>query len=277
MFLPPQIAEVTVDQAWRYETPYPPLGFRPLAEGALGNGDTFGLYWPIGLEAREPIVVETWHDSWQIQPVYSSLSSFLVALAKAEDAYPEPPSLMEDPRSPRALLEDAKRKVQAQAVAEAVQLLERALDVLPEYTDALCLLWAQHVRQGRIDEALAVAIRAIIAPPSLGGRATRPLRWLQAQGEAPALEHDPIWQARAELKLSYGGAKENGDYAIYRSAIQAYLGASRYVEASMLMQTYAELMQAETVAFQERHGFVKAEFLAAQIAASARLPDGPRA
>ena len=277
MFLPPQIAKVTVDQAWRYETPYPPLGFRPLAEGELGNGDSFGLYWPIGLEEREPIVVETWHDSWQIQPTYSSLSSFLVALAKAEDEYPEPPSLVEDARSPRALFEDAKRKVQAQAVVEAVALLERALEVLPEYTDALCLLWAQYVRQGRIDEALAVAVKAIIAPPSFGGRAARPLRWLQERGDAPALKHDPIWQARAELKLSYGGAKENGDYAVYRAAIEAYLSASKYVEASMLMQTYGELMQAETVSFQERQGFVKAEFVVAQIAASGKLPHGPRA
>lgn len=276
-FLPPQIVEVSVDQSWRYETPYPPLGFRPFAEGELGNGDSFGLYWPIGLETREPIVVETWHDSWQIQPTYSSLSSFLAALEKAEGEYPEPPSIEQDARSPRALFEDAKRKVQAQAVADAVSLLERALEVLPEYTDALCLLWAQYVRQGCIDEALAVAVKAIIAPPSFGGRATKPLRWLQGRSNAPTLEHDPIWQGRAELELSYGGVKENGDYAVYRAAIQTYLNASRYVEACTLMQTYAELMHAETVAFQERQGFVKADFVATQIAASRKLPHGPRA
>jgi len=276
MLFPPQISEISLDQDWRYSAPYPPLGFRPFAEGALGNGDTFGLYWPVGLEAREPIVVETWHDSWQIQPTYSSLSSFLVALDKAGDGYPEPPSFEEDVRSPRVLFELAKQKVQAQAVGDAVRLLEEAVDVLPEYTDALCLLWAQYVRQGRREEALATALRAIIAPPSFGGRATKPLKWLRGQTGTPTIDGDSIWQARAQLKLSYGGAKENGDYAVYRTAIEAYLDASQYVHACVLMQTYAELMGAETIAFQERHGFVQADFVALQLAASGKLPHGPR-
>lgn len=43
------------------------------------------------------------------------------------------------------------------------------------------------------------------------------------------------------------------------------------------MQTYAELMHAETVAFQERQGFAKADYVAIQIAASGKLPHGPRA
>lgn len=277
MFLPPQVSEISVDCEWRYKTPYPPLGFRPFTEGALGNGDSFGLYWPIGLEAREPLVVETWHDSWQIQPTYSSLSSFLDAFKDAEDEYPEPPSLEEDARSPRALFFEAKQRVQSQAVDDAVALLEQALDVLPEYTDALCLLWAQYVRQGRIDEARVVAVKAIIAPPSFGQRATKQLRWLQEQDDAPQLADDPIWQARADLKLSYGGAKTNGDYAIYRTAIQAYLSASRFIEACTLMQTYGELMHAETVSFQEREGFVRLDYVTEQIAASGKLPNGPRA
>ena len=277
MLLPSRISEISVDHEWRYKTPYPPLGFLPCTEGALGNGDSFGLYWPIGLEAEEPLVVETWHDSWQIQPTYSSLPSFLGALKGAEDEYPEPPSLEEDGRSPRALFFEAKQKVQSGAVDDAVALLERALDVLPEYTEALCLLWAQYVRQGRIEEARVVAVKAIIAPPSFGQRAIKQLRWLQGQHDAPQLADDPIWQARADLKLSYGGAKVNGDYAIYRAAIQAYLSASRFVEACTLMQTYGELMHAETISFQEREGFVRLDYVAEQIAASGKLPNGPRA
>ncbi|MDF3837714.1 hypothetical protein P3W85_32950 [Cupriavidus basilensis] len=59
MELPTQIAEVSLRQDWRHGSPYPPLGFQPFAEGELGNGDTFGLYWPIGEEGYEPLVVET--------------------------------------------------------------------------------------------------------------------------------------------------------------------------------------------------------------------------
>ncbi|WP_431113264.1 hypothetical protein [Variovorax paradoxus] len=277
MFLPSKVSEIALDANWRYNSPYPPLGFLPCREGELGNGDFFGLYWPIGLEGKEPLVVETWHDSWQIQPTYSSLPSFLEAIKGAEDEYPEPPSLEEDARSPRALLDKAKEKVQIQAVDDAVELLERALEVLPEYTDALCLLWSQYVRQGRVEEARAVAVKAIIAPPSFGQRAIKPLKWLQRQNAAPELVDDPIWQGRADLKLSYGGSKANGDYAIYRAAIQAYLRTSQFVEACTLMQTYGELMNAETISFQEREGFVRLNHVAEQIAASGNLPDGPRA
>lgn len=34
---------------------YPPLGFRPVLDAELGNGDYFGLYWPYGREGRDPI------------------------------------------------------------------------------------------------------------------------------------------------------------------------------------------------------------------------------
>ncbi|MEG2964733.1 MAG: hypothetical protein RR860_18745, partial [Janthinobacterium sp.] len=77
MQLPASLAHISAEQDWQHTTAYPPLGFTPFAEGALGNGDSFGLYWPIGREASEPIVVETWHDEWRIQPHFSSLAAFL--------------------------------------------------------------------------------------------------------------------------------------------------------------------------------------------------------
>jgi hypothetical protein len=87
MQLPASLAHISAEQDWQHTTPYPPLGFTPFYEGALGNGDTFGLYWPIGREAAEPIVVETWHDEWRIQPHFSSRTAFLQAYATAEDEY----------------------------------------------------------------------------------------------------------------------------------------------------------------------------------------------
>ena len=42
--------------------PYPPQGFVSIAEGALGNGDCFGLYWPLGREGDAPFVCEMFHD-----------------------------------------------------------------------------------------------------------------------------------------------------------------------------------------------------------------------
>src|ERR1700733_3825903 len=65
MRLPAAYRSVTLDVEPRH-VPYPPLGFYSIAEHELGNGDCFGLYWPIGREDHEPIVAETFHDEWSI-------------------------------------------------------------------------------------------------------------------------------------------------------------------------------------------------------------------
>ena len=276
MLLPANLREISLEKNWEYRSAFPPLGFMPFFECALGNGDTFGLYWPIGRENIEPIVAETWHDSWQIQPTYSTLDTFLAAAKIAEEEYPEPPSLTEDPASPRALFYLAKESITNQNVDSAIQFLEKATDVLPEYTEALALLWAQYVRVGRTQEALSVAIQAIISPPCFGERPQKALRWLCSQQSAPSVEHDPIWLIKNQLKLAYGGAKENTDYPLLLSAINEYLSQSRFVPAATLMQTYAALISSETVSFQERYSFEPKAFTAWQIEVSSKLPHGPR-
>ncbi|MFL4290230.1 hypothetical protein P9364_21430, partial [Escherichia coli] len=56
--------------------PFPPNGFTVLTDAAYGNGDCFGLYWPIGQEHKLPIVCETYHDEWRIVPAFSSIKKF---------------------------------------------------------------------------------------------------------------------------------------------------------------------------------------------------------
>lgn len=276
MYLPANLQEIGFDKNCVYRAAFPPLGFLPFSEGALGNGDTFGLYWPIGRENCEPIVAETWHDSGQIQPTYSTLGTFLTAINNAEDGYPESPSLLEDPESPQVLFYSAKEAIKNQDVESAIQFLEKAIVVLPEYTDALSLLWAQYRRVGHTEEALPLAIQAIISPPCFGICPQKVLSWLCSQQASPAIKHDPIWQIRDQLKLAYGGAKENADYPLLLAAINEYLSQSRFIQAATLMQTYAELMCCETISFQERYGFEPKAFAAWQVEVSSKLPHGPR-
>ncbi|MDO8072036.1 tetratricopeptide repeat protein [Janthinobacterium sp. SUN176] len=282
MQLPASLTHISAEQDWQHTTAYPPLGFTPFSEGALGNGDTFGLYWPIGREASEPIVVETWHDEWRLQPNFSSLAAFLRAHAAAGDAededevgYVAPPTLADDPASPRAAFLAAKEHIAQRNPDAAIALLEAALALLPEYTDALVLLHGQYVRAGRIDEAVKVAIQAIISPPSFGGPPLKALQWLRTQ-PVPDGEIDPIWRACGQLSFNFGGSKDNADYPVLLAAIDTYLEQGNYRCASTLMQTYAELMSAETVSFQERHAFEPAAFIARQLAVSVMLPQGSR-
>ncbi|MDN2709425.1 tetratricopeptide repeat protein [Janthinobacterium sp. SUN118] len=277
MQLPAHLTHISTDHDWRHDTPYPPLGFSPFFEGALGNGDTFGLYWPIGREASEPIVVDTWHDEWRLQPNFSSLAAFLRAYAASEeDGVVEMPALADDPASPRAAFLAAKQHVAQREPAAAIGLLEAALAILPEYTDALALLHGLYVRAGRSEEARKVAIQAIISPPCFGARPLKALQWLRAQPAPASGAADPIWRACGQLSLQFGGSKDNADYPVLLGAIDDYLAQGKVIAASTLMQTYAELMSAETVSFRERHGFDTAAFIARQIAVSAKLPDGSR-
>lgn len=276
MLLPPTISQVSPHKNWRHSAPYPPLGFFPFFEAELGNGDTFGLYWPIGHETLEPIVIETWHDEWRVQPSFSSLTTFLDAFSTSDEEYVEMPSLADDPSSPRACYEAAKLKLQSQDLDAAMSFLETAVSIVPEYTDALSLLHAQYVRAGRTEDAMRVAIQAIISPPSFGERPHKVLRWLRSQSAAPAWHDDPIWRAKDRLSLKYGGTKENSDFPILLAAIEDYVANANYVSASTLVQTYAELISSETVSFQERYAFDRPSFISRQIEISSLLPGGTR-
>ena len=280
MQLPANLNLISLDKDWQHGQSYPPLGFTPFSESALGNGDSFGLYWPIGREAVEPIVVETWHDEWRIQPHFSSLAAFLKAQAQLDEddedgGYIDTPTLADDPASPRASFLAAKELIAQQDSAGAIALLEAALAILPEYTDALVLLHGQYVRAGRSEDAIKVAIQAIISPPSFGGPPMKALHWLRLQTQS-GTEHDPIWRCCAQLSFNFGGSKENADYPLLATAIDTYLEQGKLRCASTLMQTYAELMSAETVSFQQRYDFDPAAFIARQIAVSAQLAEGGR-
>ena len=255
----------------QFQAAYQPLGFCPVFRWQFGDGDTFGLYWPVGLEDREPIVAECWHDEASLHPRYSSLDRFLNA--RLEPLDPEAPvdeerrqparnvSLEEDPRSPTACLNGAREALRAQNVSQAVSLLEIAVEVLPEYTAAQMLLSAQYRRIGRHDDAVRSAIQALISPPCLGSPPTQLASWLSRLSAGPDdVQEDPIWKNRSRLTWKFGGVKHNDNYDVMLAAIQEYLNASAFVPAMTLMQTYQELMRRETISFQERYGFEVEKF-----------------
>ena len=249
---------------------YPPLGFYPFAEHQLGNGDTFGLYWPIGHEDSEPIVAETYHDEWSIQPHFSTLDRFLEASARSEEADEDEqfigtPTVFEDPQSPAACLKAAREHLKSQNVTSAIALLESSVSVLPEYTEAQALLCTQYRRVGQPEAALRSAIQSIISPSCFGTSSVQILKWLSAQSNVPSeIARDPVWLNRGGLSMKFGGVKENDEYLLMRTIIDEYLSNGAFIPALTLMQKYAELMSAETVSFQERYQFDRKRFVAWQ-------------
>jgi hypothetical protein len=62
------------EQAWG-DSAYPPPGYLPWNRLEVGNGDTYGFYWPIGAEAGPPIACTIMHDEWRLEPLASSLET----------------------------------------------------------------------------------------------------------------------------------------------------------------------------------------------------------
>jgi hypothetical protein len=179
MLLPGRIAELSGLSAQSHENtdhPYPPIGFCPVADHELGNGDTFGLYWPFGREAREPVVCEIWHDEGALVPMFSSLAALLDAACHSGE-HPDMPGLSVDHASPVALFRAARTANGAGQAQDARLLLQQAVEIVPEYTDAQALLAAVHRRLGQNEEAMRAAVQAIISPPCFGRRPVQQERY----------------------------------------------------------------------------------------------------
>jgi len=88
-------------------------------------------------------------------------------------------------------------------------LLQQAVEIVPEYTDALALLAAVCKRLGHIEEAMRAAVQAIISPPCFGGdpcnsfagfsRSPRPRK--KTWSAIPSGGHVSVWR-HSETYLS---------------------------------------------------------------------------
>ena len=56
---------------------YPPPGYLRWRVLEVGNGDTYGYYWPVGNENQDPIVCTTEHDASRVIPFASTLAGCL--------------------------------------------------------------------------------------------------------------------------------------------------------------------------------------------------------
>lgn len=77
MKIPSQVDNLSVSTRNTSLGAYPPLGFIPINDAELGNGDYYGLCWPLGKENEEPFICDMLHDEWKLEVSFSSLKKFI--------------------------------------------------------------------------------------------------------------------------------------------------------------------------------------------------------
>ena len=134
---------------------YPPAGFLAWPFGDLGNGDTYGFYWPIGKEDEEPVVALMSHDCWGLNPIASSIEALarmgscqrLNSLFDGRDSdYDEVDGaesqniadrLALDDRSPFLLVANADVAMSHGDLGEAESHYLKAVEILPDTAEQL--------------------------------------------------------------------------------------------------------------------------------------------
>lgn len=281
---PLNLRELEKPEAWPPADVYPPPGFcGDLFE--VGNGDSTGFYWPIGREDGEPLLCDIYHDESSAEPVASSLEGLLrlraadgrdepdgvhyetthelaaqlgciLPAAHSSEPLPVELQLALDPASPAALKSAAQQAMKSGDLEVAAEHLRRALDLLPEYTEALILLGHLYRRQGKRPEAAQKLGEAMGAPVCFGWEREKALLSVRRlrDGDYPELASDPLWSQRQQLTFATG-IKRNDDFNIYEEAVAEYLRQGKGVLAVRLRVLIGELMWGETISFRERYGY----------------------
>lgn len=233
--------------------PYPTLGFVPLWDAELGNGDYFGLYWPLGKENEEPIVCDMLHDEWALEPCFSSLEKFIEWL-ELNDWERGDEEIVDDQFS-AAIFTKAKALYSGLNVEAAIGLLNKACISFPEVSEYWFALSSQSKRFGDMETAANAALKALNSNWVFGFPAQGVIRSLRNPQFREALSNDPIIQRIDDFELNFGGVKENAIYPIIYECVQEYLNSEQFIDGLMLYQNYGYMMYSETGAFQERYNF----------------------
>lgn len=270
---------------WPPPSFYPPLGFLPWSLFEVGNGDVYGYYWPIGREDSPPIVCETYHDGWELEPIASSLEGLLrLKLASRnhhrEDAIQlgrllgidvnkiSPTAKLDagsalalDDSSPRFLTIAGHQLAEENQIDLAQRYYLKALDLVPEYGSASFGLARVYRRKRDLQAAIQCMLDVLIAPRCFGGDKKMCLRWIQQLPDTAFFDaNDPIWSHRHQLTLA-SGVKQNNDFLVYEELIEAYLNKREGNRAIRLRIMVGEFMATETLAFRERYNYTEARHI----------------
>jgi len=274
------------------KTIYPPIGFLPWNVLEVGNGDVYGFYWPLGKENAQPLVCTTYHDSYNLSVFGSNIENSIKRLwvnfeFNSDEEDDEDSTIREelfeivkafsinleevrgvktvssvellkiDSNSPDILLKASQEYIKRNELSKAENCLVRALEIIPEYTQASFELSKLYRRQREEMKSLEYMIMTCISPICFGGLKPRQqcLQWIKSMNDnIRSLVLDPFLNY-VDLLTFKSGEKFNDDFIIYEQLIEQYIQIGEFRKALSLRVLAAELITLETTAFQERYNW----------------------
>jgi tetratricopeptide (TPR) repeat protein len=258
MKTPKSITKVSVAEGMIPAGPYPPLGFVPLWEAELGNGDYYGLFWPLGKEESDPVVCDMSHDDWSLLLAFSSLDKFIEWL-DANDWERGEKEIKDYDFAPRYFIE-GKSCLSKNDIDGAIGHFQKACKSFSEMSDYWFSLSSQLRRVKRLDEAIIACINAFNSNWVFGMPAEGVLRMLKSAIKMEAFKDEPLIRIVTDVTMKFGGTKENHQYNLFTECAEEYFKNGKPIEGLKLMQNYAFMMSMETSAFQERYEFNLADW-----------------
>jgi tetratricopeptide (TPR) repeat protein len=259
MKLPNNIDKVNLlepDDFWIF----PPIGFLEIEEADNGAGDNYGLYWELGKENGEPIICSKRHEEFLLVPEFVNLNSFLAWYEETEGQ--ESPRIdLKDTTFFLNLFNKSKVLTKTGKTEEAIQTLEKSIQLFGEYCDSWTLLAENYYKTTEVDKAENSSLNSIITNYAFGLPSKKCIEQFNRIDPIGQLKDNPLVKRKDGLLL--GGDFANPfsvDYEKLLEAIEEFKEIGDLKTALLLEQNYGYLMSFEQEETKEKYRYNETEW-----------------
>ncbi len=252
MKIPKLIDQITISEI-QTKGPFPPLGFIYFDEASDNSIFSYGLYWEIGKEDREPIICSFDPDEGKLEPSFPSLDSFIQwhkKKQKEEDQF-----LVEGEfffgNFNRAKLLNRRKKHE-----EAIKCLENSNNLFGEFADSWYLLNLQYWKIGNIESLTQKFPEILKSSWIFGSPLTKAISFMNEVIPKLNKTNDPIINLFNQLKFE--NSWQNGlnfNFDVLKEIIKQYHDLGEYESALKLMQNYGYTMMFQSKEIKSKFQF----------------------
>lgn len=239
---------------------FPPLGFREIEEAVNNAGDSYGLYWELEKENEEPIICNKRHEEFLLVPEFVNLNSFLIWYEET-DGQKSPRIDLKEKTFFLNLYSKSRVLTKEGKTAEAIEILEKSIQLFGEYCDSWTLLSENYYKINKLDKAETAALNSIITNYIFGLPSKKCIEQFNKINPNGILKNNPLVKRKDSLLI--GGDFANPFTISYEKLIEAieeFSAIGDLKSATLLEQNYGYLMSLEKEAIKLKYSFNEMEW-----------------